>query len=180
MRETARARTPGSAHQGRHRRTGSRLLGVVLLVGVLALVGVVRVFVVEPFYVPTPSMSPTVPSGAHAFASKLAYRFGAPQRGDIVVLQSPRDQNQLLVKRVVGLAGQRVEVRDGVLLVDRVRQRESYVDYRRVDSTFFGPVTVPPHHVFVMGDNRANSVDSRVFGAVPESALLGKVFAHVG
>jgi signal peptidase I len=151
----------------------------VLLVAVLILVGVVRSFVVEPFSIPTPSMAPTLPPGTHAFASKLAYWFGSPHRGDIVVLRSPQQDGQLLVKRVVGLAGQRVEVRDGVLVVDRVRQRESYVDYRMVDSTFFGPVTVPPDHVFVMGDNRANSVDSRVFGAVPESDLLGKVFAHM-
>jgi signal peptidase I len=179
VRETARARTLGSGRPGRHSGTGSRLLGVVLLVAVLALVGVVRLFVVEPFYVPTPSMAPTLRPGAHAFATKLAYRFGSPQFGDIVVLKNPQHDSELLVKRVVGLPGQRVEVRDGVLLVDRVRQREAYVDYRRVDSTFFGPVTVPPRHVFVMGDNRANSIDSRVFGAVPESDLLGRVFAHV-
>jgi signal peptidase I len=179
VRETARVRAPGSGQPGEHRSTSSRLFGAVLLVAVLALVGVVRLFVVEPFYVPTPSMAPTLRPGAQAFASKLAYSFGSPHRGDIVVLESPRHGHGLLVKRVVGLPGQRVEVRDGVLLVDRVRQRESYVDYPMVDSTFFGPVTVPPHHVFVMGDNRANSLDSRVFGAVPESDLLGKVFAHV-
>jgi signal peptidase I len=178
VRETARARTPGSGQQGR--RTGSRLFGVALLVAVLAVVGAVRLFVVEAFYVPTPSMAPTLPAGAHAFASKLAYRLGTPERGDIVVLEGPRQHSGLLVKRVVGVAGQRVEVRDGVLFVDRVRQREPYVDHRLVDSTFFGPVTVPPDHVFVLGDNRSNSVDSRVFGAVAESDLLGKVFAHVG
>jgi len=179
VRETARARTAGSTHHGRQ-HTGSRLLAVVLLVAVLAVVGAVRLFVVEPFYVPTPSMAPTLPAGTHAFASKLAYQLGSPQRGDIVVLESPQQNGDLLVKRVVGVGGQRVEVRDGVLVVDRVRQREPYVDYRLVDSTFFGPVTVPPGHVFVMGDNRSNSVDSRVFGAVPESDLLGKVFAHIG
>lgn len=179
MKETARARTVGSGHQGRPRSRGSRLRGVVLLVAVLALAGVVRLFVVEPFYVPTPSMAPTLQPGAQAFASRLAYWFGSPHRGDIVVLRSPQQDDLLLVKRVVGLPGQRVEVRDGVLIVDRVRQRESYVDYETVDSTFFGPVTVPPDHVFVMGDNRANSVDSRMFGAVRESDLLGKVFAHL-
>ena len=179
MRETSRVRTFGSGHAGKQ-RTGSRLSGVVLLVAVLALVGGVRLFVVEPFYVPTASMAPTLRPGAQALASKLAYRFGSPHRGDIVVLSSPQHHSELLVKRVVGLSGQRVEVRDGVLLVDRVPQRESYVDYAMVDSTFFGPVTVPPGHVFVMGDNRSNSVDSRVFGAVPESDLLGKVFAHLG
>jgi signal peptidase I len=161
------------------RQGTNRLLGLLPVLAVLAVVGVVRVFVVEPFYVPTPSMAPTLRPGAHAFASKLAYRFGSPHRGDVVVLRRPRQGSELLVKRVVGLPGQRVEVRDGVLVVDRVRQREPYVDRRRVDSTFFGPVTVPPDHVFVMGDNRANSVDSRVFGPVPESDLLGKVFAHV-
>ena len=179
MRESAGARTIASGRPGQHRSTGSRLFGAALLVAVLAIVGVVRLFVVEPFYVPTPSMAPTLPPGTQAFASKLAYWFGSPHRGDIVVLESPQHDGELLVKRVVGLPGQRVEVRDGVLLVDRVRQRESYVDYRLVDSTFFGPVTVPSHHVFVMGDNRANSIDSRVFGAVPESALVGKVFAHL-
>ena len=180
MRGTALARTVASGTPDQHRSAGSRLSTAALLVAVLALVGVVRLFVVEPFYVPTPSMAPTLQPGAHAFASKLAYWFGSPHRGDIVVLQSPQREGGLLVKRVVGLPGQRVEIRDGVLLVNRVRQRESYVDYESVDSTFFGPVTVPAKHVFVMGDNRANSVDSRVFGAVPESALVGKVLVHLG
>jgi len=150
----------------------------VLALSLIVVFGFVRPFVVEPFYVPSDSMNPTLRSGDSVLVAKFAYRLADPQRNSLVVFESPTDTNKILMKRVVGVAGDRVAVRDGVLFVNGERKSEPYVNYRLTDSTFFGPARVPEDHVFVMGDNRSNSVDSRSFGAVPEEDLLGEAFVR--
>jgi signal peptidase I len=134
----------------------------------------VREYVAEPFAIPSESMAPTLRPGDHVLVEKLSYRFGPPRRGDLVVFKAP-DGGALAVKRIVGLAGDRVAIVDGVLAVNGRLQRETYVDQRRVDSVYFGPVVVPSGDVFVMGDNRADSHDSRDYGAVPRRSLIGRV-----
>ena len=151
---------------------------LVLALSLIVVFGFVRPFVVEPFYVPSDSMNPTLRSGDSVLVAKFAYRLADPQRNSLVVFESPTDTNKILMKRVVGVAGDRVAVRDGVLFVNGERKSEPYVNYRLTDSTFFGPARVPEDHVFVMGDNRSNSVDSRSFGAVPEEDLLGEAFVR--
>ena len=130
-------------------------------------------FVVEPVAVPTGSMSPTLRAGDHVLVNKLAYRFGEPRRRDLVVLRSA--SGELLLKRVVGVGGDSVGVEDGVLHVNGRAVREPFVDRRLVDSVYFGPVRVPSGAVFVMGDRRSNSVDSRTFGPVPLARVVGRV-----
>lgn len=164
---------PGSPGPGR----GGRGL-LVLVLCLVVVFGFVRPFVVEPFYVSSGSMSPTLRSGDSVLVAKFAYRLAEPRRDSLVVFEGPTDANQVLMKRVVGVAGDTVEVRDGVLFVNGDRKREPYVDHRLTDSTFFGPMGVPEDHVFVMGDDRSNSKDSRSFGAVPEEDLLGEVFVR--
>jgi signal peptidase I len=149
------------------------IAGVALLVP-LALG--VRAYVAEPFAIPAESMAPTLRPGDHVLVEKLSYRFGAPHRGDLAVFRSP-DGGSLAVKRIVALGGDRVAIEDGVLAVDGHLQRERYVDYRSVDSVYFGPVVVPRGDVFVLGDNRADSHDSRDYGAVPRRSLIGRVVA---
>lgn len=140
----------------------------------VAIVLLLRAFVVEPFAVPSGSMVPTLRPGDHVLVDKLAYRFGRPERGDLVVLRAPRS-GVLLLKRIVAIGGDRVGVEDGVLHVDGHAVRESFVDRRRVDSVYFGPVRVPGGSVFVMGDRREDSVDSRTFGSVPRELIVGRV-----
>src|SRR3712207_7303918 len=106
-------------------------------------------------------MAPTLRPGDHVLAWKLAYRLGAPERGDLAVLADPEGGDDALIKRIVGLAGDTVEVQDAVLYVNGTPRHEPYVAYEMVDANYFGPVTVPAGHVFVMGDDRANSRDSR-------------------
>lgn len=164
----------------RSRRRRFRIDPLIALFGaMLLLVGVVRPFVAEPFFVPTGSMAPTLRPGDHVLAWKLAYRLGAPRRGDLAVLSDPEGGEDALIKRVVGLGGDTIEVQDGMLYVNGVPREEPYVDYDMVDSIYFGPVTVPSGHLFVMGDDRWNSRDSRDFGAVPEGDLAGKVVARI-
>ena len=143
---------------------------VACAVAVVLLLGT---FVVEPVAVPTGSMSPTLRAGDHVLVNKLAYRFGEPRRRDLVVLRSA--SGELLLKRVVGVGGDSVGVEDGVLHVNGRAVREPFVDRRLVDSVYFGPVRVPGGAVFVMGDRRSNSVDSRTFGPVPRDRVVGRV-----
>lgn len=98
--------------------------------------------------------------------------------GDLVTFRQP--DGEVAVKRVVASAGQVVEVRDAVLHVDGRSVREDYVDLRTVDGTYFGPVTVPPDSVFVMGDDREVSIDSRDYGAVPRTEVRGTVLLRLG
>lgn len=138
--------------------------------------GVVRPFVAEVFRIPSESMSPTLETGDSVLAAKFAYRFSDPERGDLAVFDGP---DGTTIKRVVGLAGDVVAVRDGVLVVNGEPKREPYVDYGLTDSSFFGPERVPKDHVFVMGDNRSNSLDSRAFGPVPREDLTGRVLMRI-
>lgn len=162
----------GARDNGRGSRGAFDLLLILLLVFVF-MFGVVRPFVAEVFLIPSESMIPTLHVGDNVLALKFAYRIGDPERGDLAVLNDPA--GDLVIKRIVGLPGDTVAVKDGVLYVNGEREREPYVNYRLTDSTFFGPEKVPAGHVFLMGDNRSNSRDSRTFGPVPEEDLLGKV-----
>ena len=150
--------------------------GVLLAVvaGAIVLLLGVRAFVAEPIGVPSASMAPTLRPGDSVLVNKLAYRFGDPRRRDLVVLRRPRS-GELMLKRIVGVGGDRVGVEDGVLHVNGRAVGEAFVNRRLVDSVYFGPVRVPSGAVFVMGDQRSNSLDSRTFGAVPRSRIVGRV-----
>ena len=144
------------------------------LAGVVVLLLGMKLLVAEPFSVPARSMAPTLQPGDHVLVNKLAYRTGDPRRGDLAVVKAPRT-GELLLKRVVGVGGDEVEIRDGVLYVNRRAEREPYVDHHTIDSVYFGPVRVPAGRLFVLGDNRANSDDSRQLGPVAERDAIGRV-----
>ena len=152
----------------RRPRLGSTAAGLVLLAVVLA------VLVCEPFTVRSSSMTPTLHTGDQILAERLTPRFGQLERGDLIVFKAPATR-ALMVKRVVALAGDRVGLADGRLVVNGHRRSEHYVDLASVDSVYFGPEVVPAGSVFVMGDDRADSVDSRDFGPVPLDRVLGRV-----
>ncbi|MGB3633113.1 MAG: signal peptidase I [Rubrobacteraceae bacterium] len=157
-------------------KTGRVLdLLLILTLSLIFMFGVVRPFVAEVFRIPSESMAPTLEAGDRVLVNKFVYRFTEPERGDLVLFEEPVNEGPLAIKRVVGLPGDKVAVWDGVLFVNGERREEFYVDYQTADSTFFGPERVPEDHMLVMGDNRANSLDSRSFGAVPDEDVLGKV-----
>jgi signal peptidase I len=131
-------------------------------------------FVCEPVRIASDSMTPTLTPGSHVVLDKLSYRLRSPHRGELVAFTAP-DTGQLTVKRVVGVPGDRVAMEDGVLKVNGAAPREPYVNQREVDSEYYGPVTVPPGSVLVMGDHRGESLDSRASGPVPPSRLVGRV-----
>jgi signal peptidase I len=142
-------------------------------VAVLVLV-LVRLFVAEPLRVDGDSMAPTLRSGDVV----LIQRHVSPAAGQLLVLHDPQDDS-LVVKRVVATGGQKVEIRDAYLYVDGVEADEPYVDHTRIDGVYFGPVTVPAGDVFVLGDSRDGSIDSRIFGSVPVSAVSGRVILRL-
>ena len=153
-------------------------LWVVLAAAVVALLVVARVFVAEPLRVQSSSMSPTLRAGDHVLVDKFLTSGRMPDRRDIVVLRSPVT-GALLVKRVAAVAGDVVGLEAGVLVVNGHQVRERYVDYRLMVGVYYGPVRVPAGDVFVLGDNRPDSVDSRTFGPVPVNRITGRVLMRI-
>jgi len=123
------------------------------------------------------SMEPTLRDGDVVVV--LTQFLGAPdvERGDILVFRDP--DGALSLKRVIGLPGDSVAILDAILEVDGRVVPENYVDHSLIDGLYFGPVTVPAGAVFLMGDNRANSVDSRHYGPVQFDRIVGQVVANL-
>jgi signal peptidase I len=138
----------------------------------------VKLLVAEPFRIPSGSMAPTLQAGDRVLVDKLAYRDGLPRRGHLVVFHEPRS-GDVVLKRVVGVAGDMVGIEDGVLVVNGRRPVEPYADPEAQDSVYFGPVRVRRDSVFVLGDNRGDSRDSREFGPVASGDLIGRVVARI-
>jgi signal peptidase I len=149
---------------------------IILLVAFALVFGVVRPFIVEAFYIPSESMVPTLEVGDRVFVNKFIYRFNEPEHGDIVVFENVEGESEDLIKRIVGLPGDRVAVFDGVLFVNGERWEEPYVNKRFPDNSSYGPTTVPEGEIFVMGDNRSNSRDSRFFGPISMDKIEGEAF----
>ncbi|MFQ5574105.1 MAG: signal peptidase I [Terriglobia bacterium] len=148
-----------------------------LIIGAFVIAWVVKSFVVQPFKIEQQSMVPTLHPADRVFVNKFLYRFSEPQRGDIVTFRS-KDESRILIKRIIATEGEVVEVRKGNVFVDERPLREGYVDSapERIDTRDFPKTKVPENSIFVMGDNRPNSGDSRMFGPVPETNVLGKAF----
>lgn len=149
---------------------------IILIVAFTLVFGFVRPFVVEAFWIPSESMVPTLEVGDRVLANKFIYRFTDPERGDIVVFRSVEGNDEELIKRVVGVPGDTISVQNGRLYVNNKLQKEPYVNKDLPDRSFFPPTKVPKNHIWAMGDNRANSADSRVFGPVPEENIEGEAF----
>jgi signal peptidase I len=168
-----------SPRTGGGKKSGARRLaeyGIILVVAFVVVFGVLRPFVVKSFWIPSESMVPTLEVGDRIFVNKFIYRFFEPERGDIVVFDSLETDDEL-IKRVVAVPGDRVRVRNGKLRVNGDFPDEPYaVPMVFPDGSFFGPTKVPEGEVFVMGDNRPNSHDSRFFGPVPIENIEGEAF----
>jgi len=155
---------------------------VVILVGALIVALVVKTFLLQAFYIPSASMEPTLKVGDRVLVNKLSYDFHDVRRGDIVVFGSPpgEDNPEIkdLIKRVIGLPNETVEGRDGRVYINGDPLKEPYLPAGTTTSSF-GPEKVPPGHLWVMGDNRSNSKDSRFFRAISEDLLVGRAFIRV-
>jgi signal peptidase I len=138
----------------------------------------------EPFWIPSESMEPTLHGCAgcdndRLLVDRLSYHLHAVHRGDVVVFHRPPGLDaaeKVLIKRVIGLPGETVSGHDGKVWIGSRSLEESYVNRACHGTADFSPVTVPSGRYFVMGDNRCDSADSRVFGAIPGSSIIGRAF----
>lgn len=158
------------------RRRSSRRLVVGL--SILALLFVVRFFVAEPVLTHGDSMSPTLHDGDALVIDHLTYRFRDPRIGEIVVATLP-DTGEQVVKRVVAVAGDTIGIEDGVLVRNGVAVDEPYANQEQMGGFFWGPVVVPDDAVFLLGDNRLESVDSRQYGPLSLDAIDGRSVARI-
>lgn len=135
---------------------------------------VIRTFVVEPYLVEGPSMRPTLQSGERLVVNKFIYRFRAPERGEVLVFQYPRDLSRDFIKRVIAVPGDTIEIRNGMVYVNQQLINEPYILSKTRGN--YPLAEVPEGHIFVMGDNRNNSEDSRFadVGMVPFGLIKGK------
>ncbi|MDJ0704992.1 MAG: signal peptidase I [Leptolyngbyaceae cyanobacterium MO_188.B28] len=144
----------------------------------------IRVGVAESFLIPTPSMQPTLQIDDRLVVDKLSYRFHYPERGDIIAFQPtdqalsacglPPDFRDAFIKRLIGLPGEQIEIKDGQVYVDGDMLPETYLaeepDYQ------WGPMTVPSESYLLLGDNRNSSCDGHIWGFVPRDRLIGRAF----
>ncbi len=163
------------------RKSALREYAEALIIAVL-LALVIRTFVVQAFKIPSGSMLPTLQIGDHILVNKFVYQFRPIQRGDIIVFKFPQDESRDFIKRVVGLPGETVEVRGKEVLIDGKPLREPYAVFsdgafgRSGERERIGPISIPPNRLFMMGDNRDHSMDSRFWGFLDAAKVKGKAF----
>lgn len=181
----------------------------LLVLGALLIALIIKTFIVQAFWIPSDSMVPTLKPGDRILVCRFCYWFDDISRGDIVVFSDPHPVAEPgrgaiggffhwlgqgtgfgtagqtdYVKRVIGLPGDVIEIRSGTLYVNGHETPEPYLNPIDPDTRFFGPATVPPGDLFVMGDNRSHSGDSRFppgqgLGWVPERTVIGQVFVRI-
>lgn len=173
-------RLKSESRQGLWTESLKLLRDIILIIAVFVLLGV---FVAQPVVVEGTSMLPQLHDGERLLVNKLVYYkfqsvdWGHFERGDIVVFWYPRDPDKSYVKRIIGLPGETVELKNGIVLINGTALSESYLDTEHNQSLpSFPPKKVEEHYYFVMGDNRDNSSDSRYWGLVPEKYIYGKAF----
>jgi signal peptidase I len=156
------------------------LIKVAVLAGIT--ITIVRYFLFKPFYVKGASMEPNFFDKEYLIIDELSYRLRPPQRGEVIVFKYPEDPKQYFLKRIIGLPGERVKVSDGQVTIYNAEHPEGVVldeSYLPKDILTSGDRTFVPlseNQYFVMGDNRPNSYDSRRFGAIDKSLVVGRVF----
>ncbi len=139
----------------------------------VVLATLIRLFLFQPFFIPSGSMEPTLRPGDRIIVNKIIYRLTEPRRGDVLVFRYPLDPQKDYIKRVVGLGGETVGARNGELIINNQVVPEPYLPAGLAFNDF-GPIQVPGESFFMMGDNRNNSQDSRVWGPVPANHVVGK------
>lgn len=150
---------------------------------VIAIVFVVRTFIAQPFIVSGTSMVPTFANKDYLIIDELSYRFSEPQRGDVIVFRPPYDKTVFLIKRIIGVAGDTIHVKNGTVTLTNAQHPDGIIlteDYITADPLSAESTTVVTEgNYFVMGDNRPASYDSRRWGLLPENLIVGRAFLRL-
>lgn len=165
-------------------KTRTAIEWALVIVGALGAALLIKTFLFQAFFIPSASMEPTLHIGDRVLVNKLSYKFGDIERGDLVVFKRPdiaaeeaavvRD----LIKRVIALPGETVEARDGAVYINGERLEEDYLPNGTLSENLPSQV-VPAGKIWVMGDNRTNSRDSRVLGAIDVDTVHGRAFVRI-
>lgn len=160
--------------QDRDKKHGMYLGEILESVAIAVILAVIiRFFLFQPFYIPSGSMEPTLQPGDRIIVNKITYRFSEPKRGDIMVFKYPRDPKRDFIKRAVGLPDENLNIKDSVVYINNKPIPQPFLE-PGLQFGSFGPVDVPTGSYFMMGDNRNNSEDSRVWGTLPGENIVGK------
>jgi len=159
------------------------LVGLTAVAAVLILI---NTFFYQPFRIPTTSMVPTLVDGDFIIANKFYYKTHDPKPGDVILFELPRNPRQTFIKRVIGKPGDKIEIQAKILFINNKAIYESYAIHtdpliippNAQPRDYFGPVIVPENHLFVLGDNRDFSSDSRFWGFLPRRSVKGNV-SHI-
>jgi len=179
MSGTENMQTTSTAQPSSRPGCGGRLWGAFrevmeTVIPAILIALVIQLFLAQATRVYGQSMEPNLHTDQRLVVEKISYRLHSPRRGDVVVLHLPGHSRELLIKRVIGLPGETVEIRDGVVYINGKPLDEPYVTYRSTEN--YEPRVIPPLSVFVLGDNRAASNDSRVFGPVRIEDIVGRAW----
>jgi signal peptidase I len=198
---------PVETEEGKKRKKGGLLRELpVLVIVAFAVALLIKSFVLQAFFIPSASMEPTLREGDRVLVEKLSYLVSGPQRGQVIVFERdvagavveepegnwvddvtgafrglfgfPTGSTQDFIKRVMAVEGDTIEGRDDGIYVNGELVEEPYLEEGQTTGAF-GPFEVPADHIFVMGDNRDNSDDSRGFGPVPEDRVVGHAFVLI-
>jgi signal peptidase I len=158
-------------------------LELIKIVGIsLAIIIPIRYYIIQPFYVKGASMEPNFYDHEYLIIDEISYRFNEPKRGDIIVFKYPRDPKEYFIKRIIGLPGEQVEFKDGTIIIYNQENPDGFVlpeAYLSTELKTYASneekISVGENEYFVLGDNRNASKDSRSFGAVNRSFVIGKV-----
>ncbi len=142
----------------------------------------IRLFIAQPFIVSGASMNPTFLNGQYLIVDELSYRLGAPARGDVIIFRYPKDPKEFFIKRIIALPGERLTIVNGVVRVTETSGKTILLDEPYVKNLGNGQdasYVIPDDQYFVMGDNRPESSDSRIWGLLPKSNIVGRAFVRL-
>lgn len=148
----------------------------------LAIILPIRYFIAQPFYVKGASMEPNFHEHDYLLVDEISYRFNEPKRGDVIVFRYPQDPQEYFIKRVIGLPGEKIEIKDGGVFItnasdESMKLNEAYLPFfTETVAQDSGPITLKNNEFFVLGDNRNGSKDSRSFGPVNKNFIIGRTF----
>jgi signal peptidase I len=148
----------------------------------LLIVVPIRTFIAQPFIVSGSSMVPTFENNDYLIVDELSYRINEPHRGDVVIFKWPKDTTKYFIKRIIGLPGETVKIAGNTIIIKNKDNPDGFIlnePYVKNKSNDEMEVTLPENQFFVMGDNRSGSADSRAWGTLPRSLMVGKAFLRL-